>query len=159
MNVTTGSWLELDAPITRIPVHVRGGTIVPGQMPALTTTASRKLPFVLIVAPDSDGAAEGVVFIDDGESTNTFHDQLFTTVEFSLQSGTTLRSTVSNSGFDGASAMIVGQLKVLGWGHTPISAVTANGVETFANFWTEGDTLVISGLFLSIDTAFTVSWS
>lgn len=85
LNITSGSWIDLDAPITRIPIHVRGGKIVPSQLPALTTTASRKLPFVLIVAPDSNGSANGILFVDDGESVNTFEDQLFTTVSFSLQ--------------------------------------------------------------------------
>lgn len=55
--------------------------------------------------------------------------------------------------------MIMGQLKILGWGAREVSSVLVNGSETFANFWTEEDTLVISGLFLRLDIAFTVSWS
>lgn len=42
--------------------------LIPTQEPALTTTESRKNPFSLLVALDEGGAAEGDLFLDDGEA-------------------------------------------------------------------------------------------
>ncbi|KAK2168503.1 hypothetical protein LSH36_16g03048 [Paralvinella palmiformis] len=53
-------------------LHIRGGYIIPTQLPAKTTTASRSNPFSLIVALDQiDGRATGELFWDDGRSLNT----------------------------------------------------------------------------------------
>lgn len=58
-----------DIKTSDIPLHVRGGTVTPiRHETANTTTALRKKPFELIIAPDSDGKAEGFVYIDDGDS-------------------------------------------------------------------------------------------
>lgn len=52
-----------------IPVYVRGGNVVPLRLTsASTTTALRKQGFELIVAPDANGAATGLLYLDDGES-------------------------------------------------------------------------------------------
>lgn len=42
------------------------------QVPALTTTASRRNPFTLIVALSAENWAKGDLFWDDGESLDTF---------------------------------------------------------------------------------------
>ncbi|KAL6229393.1 Alpha/beta-glucosidase agdC [Aspergillus navahoensis] len=54
-----------------IPLHVRGGKIVPvrtGSAGLNTTAEVRKSGFRLIIAPGIDGKAEGSLYIDDGES-------------------------------------------------------------------------------------------
>ncbi|KAI4677243.1 uncharacterized protein J4E88_007051 [Alternaria novae-zelandiae] len=52
-----------------IPVHIRGGSIVPQRVnSANTTKALRKEDFLIIVAPDADGKATGRLYLDDGES-------------------------------------------------------------------------------------------
>ena len=54
---------------TDIPVHIRGGTIVPLRSEsANTTTALREKSFTLVVAPGLDGKASGSLFLDDGET-------------------------------------------------------------------------------------------
>ncbi|CDK24899.1 unnamed protein product [Kuraishia capsulata CBS 1993] len=60
----------LDAPLGHIPLHVRGGHILPLQEPGYTIHDSRKNPFSLIVALDLDGYASGKLYLDDGESVN-----------------------------------------------------------------------------------------
>ncbi|EGW32344.1 Glucoamylase 1 precursor [Spathaspora passalidarum NRRL Y-27907] len=60
----------LDAPLGHIPLHIRGGHILPTQEPGYTTTESRKNPFGLLVALDKDGKAAGKLYLDDGESLN-----------------------------------------------------------------------------------------
>ena len=53
----------------QIPVHIRGGSIIPLRVnSANTTTALRKENFELIVAVGKNGKAEGSLYLDDGES-------------------------------------------------------------------------------------------
>lgn len=54
---------------TDIPVHIRGGTILPLRTESANTTALvRHKNFTIIVAPGLDGKAAGSLYLDDGES-------------------------------------------------------------------------------------------
>lgn len=66
----TGSYVKLtDIPYTDIPVHIRGGSIVPLRVSGAYTTAQiRTKDFELLIAPDANGYAEGELYLDDGES-------------------------------------------------------------------------------------------
>lgn len=71
-----GRTVRLDSPIDHIPLHIRGGFIVPTQDAGLNTASSRLNPFGLIVAPDNYDEARGDLFYDDGE-TDVSTDQYF----------------------------------------------------------------------------------
>lgn len=58
----------LAAPLEHIPVHVRGGSILPLQRPGYTTAESRQNPWNLLVALDTNTQASGELYLDDGES-------------------------------------------------------------------------------------------
>ncbi|CAL8092226.1 unnamed protein product [Calicophoron daubneyi] len=74
----TGSHMQLDAPFHRIPVLVRGGSVIPLQNSTETTSIARKKGFDLLVVLSGldDGCASegqeivatGELFWDDGES-------------------------------------------------------------------------------------------
>jgi len=69
MQGTGASITFSNVPSTDIPVHVRGGNIIPARVnSASTTTAVRNEDFELLVAPDKDGKASGSLYLDDGES-------------------------------------------------------------------------------------------
>jgi alpha-glucosidase len=60
--------VTLAAPLEHINIHVRGGAILPLQEPQMTTAATRKSAYSLLVALDDCGEASGSLYLDDGES-------------------------------------------------------------------------------------------
>lgn len=83
----------LDAPLGHIPLHIRGGHIIPTQQPEYTIAESRKQPWGLIVALDKDGRAAGKLYSDDGESYEV-KESLF--VDFVASNNTLLSSSYGN---------------------------------------------------------------
>ncbi|RPA92293.1 hypothetical protein L873DRAFT_1710738 [Choiromyces venosus 120613-1] len=63
-----GKLVDLKAPLGHIPVFIRGGNILALQQPAYTTAESRKNPWDILIALDSEGDAYGDLYLDDGES-------------------------------------------------------------------------------------------
>jgi alpha-glucosidase len=58
-----------DIKITHIPIHIRGGSIIPVRSSGvMTTTELREKSFQLIIAPGPDGKAFGSLYLDDGDS-------------------------------------------------------------------------------------------
>jgi alpha-glucosidase len=68
----TGSYINLtDVGFDSIPLHIRGGAILPLRAEsANTTTELRKQDFVLWIAPNSTNQAQGTLYLDDGDSIN-----------------------------------------------------------------------------------------
>ncbi|CAD5115204.1 DgyrCDS4198 [Dimorphilus gyrociliatus] len=67
---------------SRIPLHVRAGSIIPMRRPQKTTQESLHQPFRLLVSPNSRDEASGVLFHDNGESIDSFENQRYLFVEF-----------------------------------------------------------------------------
>lgn len=69
MSQTGGNITLHNISITEIPLHIRGGRILPLRSKStMTTTALRQQDFEFIVAPGIDGSAYGELYIDDGVS-------------------------------------------------------------------------------------------
>lgn len=66
----TGAYINLtDVGFDSIPLHIRGGAILPLRAEsANTTTELRKQNFVLWIAPNSTNQAHGLLYLDDGDS-------------------------------------------------------------------------------------------
>uniref|UniRef100_A0A670IE62 Maltase n=1 Tax=Podarcis muralis TaxID=64176 RepID=A0A670IE62_PODMU len=67
-----GNYSVLQAELEHINLHLRGGYIIPWQLPDLNTNASRKQPMGLTVALDDNGAAQGLLYWDDGKTIGKF---------------------------------------------------------------------------------------
>ncbi|KAF1911411.1 alpha-glucosidase precursor [Ampelomyces quisqualis] len=77
---------------TDIPIHIRGGSIIPMRAnSANTTKALRQQDFVLLVAPDKDGKAHGTLYLDEGEK---IEQPNVSNIEFTFADGK-LRTTGS----------------------------------------------------------------
>eukprot|EP00731_Ephydatia_muelleri_P009962 Em0005g548a len=104
--VTTGQQTVLQAPYGYIPLHVRGGSVIPMQTPNTTTAQSLMNNYTLLIAPDGTGSASGYLYLDDGESLNTDLDNGFTLLQFTLNNSIFTR-TVLSSGYTGADKAVV----------------------------------------------------
>ena len=82
-----GSTITLDdVDCTQIPLHIRGGAVIPLRANGtMTTTELRKTDFELLVAPDANGVASGSLYVDDGVSVE---QNATTEVKFAFESGT-----------------------------------------------------------------------
>jgi len=63
-----GLFTDLNAPLSKINVHVRGGFIIPMQIPGENLVLGRGNPFILLVAQSQSGNASGNLYWDDGDS-------------------------------------------------------------------------------------------
>ncbi|XP_067668991.1 sucrase-isomaltase, intestinal-like [Haliotis asinina] len=77
-------YLDLDTPLEKFNLHVRGGHVIPWQVPAITTNSSRKNKMGAIVALDKEGRAEGELFWDDGESIDTYETDHYLLIKFRM---------------------------------------------------------------------------
>lgn len=77
-----GDYTSLDAPRDKIPLLVRGGSVLPTQMAGNTTTESLKKGRGLLVAPDELGRSSGELYWDDGDSLGTVESRAFTHIQF-----------------------------------------------------------------------------
>jgi len=68
VEAEAGANTTLSAPLGHIPVHIRGGSVLPTQEPGYTTSESRRNPWGLVVALSAAGEAYGSLYVDDGES-------------------------------------------------------------------------------------------
>ncbi len=64
--------MDLNAPLSKINVYVRGGFIIPMQVPGPNLILGRGYPFQLLVAQSQSGDATGNLFWDDGDSIGMF---------------------------------------------------------------------------------------
>lgn len=127
IDLSLGSFIKLEAPITDINVHIRGGYVVPYQHPGVTTSQSRKNPFGLLVALKQNRTekyAIGSLYWDDGESLSSIDNQMFNYFNFKADQNR-LRVNRVEQGFE--CEMILGDVKVYGI-EKKISQVEINGV-------------------------------
>eukprot|EP00731_Ephydatia_muelleri_P027270 Em0019g143a len=88
----------VDAPLGKIPVFQRGGTIVSRKMRIRRSSAAMANdPYTLIVALDAQGAAKGQLYVDDGHSLD-YLSGAYLLREFKYSGGVLTASTAQTSG-------------------------------------------------------------
>ncbi|KAF2866859.1 alpha-glucosidase-like protein [Massariosphaeria phaeospora] len=99
--------------LTDIPVHIRGGTIIPFRAnSANTTTDLRKQDIWVLVCPGADGTAKGRLYLDEGER---IEQPNVSEIEFTWD-GNKL-NTLGSFGFQGGNggeSITVANVQVLG---------------------------------------------
>jgi len=123
------STVEIATPLSKVPAFYRGGRIIPTrQRQRRSTTQQAKDPLTLYVAPDSDGKAEGSLYIDDGK-TFDYKKGSFDMVEFHLERDSsrngamTLTSETKTRGFE--TAVGIERIVIMGVSLKPSSVTFA----------------------------------
>lgn len=104
-----------DVGFADIPVHIRGGTILPLRSASGNTTAQvRENDFMVVVAPGRDGMASGSLYLDDGDSLDVGSE--FSDISFAWD-GATLKV---DGTFGYQTDVVVESVKILG-GEEPVT--------------------------------------
>ncbi|PVH99466.1 glycoside hydrolase family 31 protein [Periconia macrospinosa] len=106
---SNGTVVDLtNIPFTSIPLHIRGGSIIPLRAEsANTTTELRKQNFVLWIAPNETNQAEGSLYLDEGDKIT---QEATSEINFSYNDGVfTMTGT-----FDYKTDIVIQNVTVLG---------------------------------------------
>ncbi|XP_067276076.1 sucrase-isomaltase, intestinal [Pseudorasbora parva] len=158
-----GQFVDMDTPLEKINLHVRGGYILPWQKPENNTHYSRQNPLGLLVALDDTGSAHGSLFWDDGEGIDTVPNEKFLFSTFEVSSGV-LNSMVPTDGLAEVDRLTLGVVKV--WGVTgPITQATLSvsgkpNITLTVDYNEEVQELMIdvTSQSHSVGTPFTITW-
>ncbi|XP_009995095.1 PREDICTED: maltase-glucoamylase, intestinal-like [Chaetura pelagica] len=124
-SVWKNQYVTVAAPLSKIPLYIRGGYILPEQAPATTNTKSRLNPFGLIIALDEQGEASGSLFWDDGDSIDTIEKENYFLAKYTFSKGN-LKTEIVKDGYRGADTLKYNKITVLGLKLRP-HAVAVNG--------------------------------
>ncbi|KAF0451682.1 glycoside hydrolase family 31 protein [Gigaspora margarita] len=133
----SGIYSDINAPLNEMPIHLRGGHIIPMQRPRMTTAQTRKTNYYLIIPLDENESANGTLYFDDGESLDV--KDKYTYISYAAYNQSTLVADVKWCGYD--NGIILDKIIILGVNRVAdvkddgivlkrkISRVMLNGVE------------------------------
>ncbi|XP_035824593.1 sucrase-isomaltase, intestinal [Aplysia californica] len=153
---TVSQWVDLDAPLDHINVHVRGGSILPLLPATERSDLSRKEKFQLLVAQNSSKTAFGQLYWDDGESQDSISAKKYSHISF-LASDNGVQSQILESGYRPQGGIRLGQVTVLGLQSSP-SNVTVNGKESQFSYFPDTKKLVVNNLNEDLLERLDMSW-
>lgn len=157
----SGVWKTLATPLTKVNVHIKGGSILPLQQAAMTTTAGRATPFRLVVALCPGGKAFGELFWDDGEEVE-LKRYLSVSYQAAVSDGTgSVASTILHDSYLAAKELHIEEIIVLGKGMSKPSSVMLNGHElTGAQVIVSesGSSIHFVGMHTPITGTFALEW-
>jgi len=143
----------LPAPMSFIPVHISGGSIIPTQAPDRNTEAARQNPLGLIVALDDFRNAAGSLFYDDGDSIDTHLRGAYFYAEYAMTGGTLTATTVTN-GYPDMGNKVFGNVRLMGYG--PVSSVSVDGVPHSSFTTRPSGEVTVTNLNIVANSAFTI---
>jgi alpha-glucosidase (family GH31 glycosyl hydrolase) len=149
----TPGWGRVMAPLATLPLYLRGGTVVPLQQHALTTSKARGNPMELLAALDSRQEAVGQLFWDDGEAIGTLDSGKYFLGKLEV-TGRLLAMRVERDGMEELQFLLVSRVVVLGI-KGEVEAVVVNGEEHSDWHFMDGG-LFVTNLALSVNDNFQI---
>ncbi|XP_048247486.1 sucrase-isomaltase, intestinal-like isoform X3 [Haliotis rufescens] len=150
--------LDLYTPLEKFNLHVRGGHVIPWQVPANTTHASRQNNMGAIVALDEEGRAQGELFWDDGENIDTYENKQYSLIKFGMTKAGQLHvgPTVSGSG---SVLPLLDMLDIYGLKTIPLT-VTLDGEQVpVTNIRQSFAIIQLQNLNMTLTANHTITWS
>jgi alpha-glucosidase len=154
-SLTKGVYATIPAPMDYIPLHIRGGSILPTQHPAVNTEISRNNPLGFIVALDEFSSAFGSLYYDDGDSLDPVENGAYFYAIYSA-SNRRLTSSVVQNGYAGMNSLTIERIRLLGAG--PVTSITVNGAPHTDYVTLPSGEVVIQNLGLRSNVAFTITY-
>jgi alpha 1,3-glucosidase len=122
--------VKVAAPIDKIPVFQRGGSIVPRKLRVRRSTQTMaKDPLTLVVALDSRGEAEGALYMDDEHTLLHELQGQFALRRFRMSAGRLTSQRVGGGAAAGAFSNEVERVVVLGQPKKPAAVTGAGGAK------------------------------
>ncbi|XP_076004053.1 lysosomal alpha-glucosidase [Genypterus blacodes] len=149
-----GEELRLHAPLDKINLHLREGSVIPTQMPNLTLWVSRAQPLHLVSALSDNGSASGDLFWDDGESVDTYEADKYAYITFSVAQNV-MTSHVLHNHVEAPSLSIL-SASFYGVKKKP-SKVLVNSHDAPFDY-RDNQVLTVADLSLTLSQNFTISW-
>ncbi|XP_066286149.1 maltase-glucoamylase-like [Branchiostoma lanceolatum] len=156
----TGRMVVWDCDMDCIPLHLRGGYVIPTQEPANTTVFSRRNSLGLLVALDAEGRAEGSLFWDDGDSIDTYENDQYRMLTFTVDQGV-LSISVDHDTYSPSPELHFATVRVMGSEGVPDDVtVDGNKVAASAIKTTDGveNMWYLEDIILAMNARHTISW-
>lgn len=156
-----GSFVTFNADLSTIPIHYRGGYIIPMQEPENVLAAQTFNPMSMVVALDENYASRGSLFMDDGVNLQ-LNDFAYYWSDFTFsqvnQNQFVIDLTVSSSTFSDAGKITWSDISVLGLpDNSVITSVTWTGSSTSLPYSYDNNILILNLQYLNV--ALTQAWS
>lgn len=155
---------NIDIPVnqdSQIPLHIRGGYVIPMQAPANNTAYSRKNSFTITVALTSDGkrtTAEGDIYFDDGEAIDSYENGNYGYVKF-IATERGLKMRVGKTFLSTEDSYTIGEVRVLGITENVSMAYINSSLQHHdIRHYPSNNTVIISNLALSLSEEFNIDW-
>ncbi|KAF0037092.1 hypothetical protein F2P81_009966 [Scophthalmus maximus] len=149
-----GEEVQLHAPLDKINLHLREGSVLTTQAPNLTLWVSSGQPLHLVSALTDDGSAGGDLFWDDGESVDTYETDKYAYVVFSVAQNA-MTSQVLRSDVE-ATYITVELASFYGVKEKPSRVLVNSQDATFT--YRANRVLTVADLGLNLSQNFTISW-
>lgn len=147
--------VTLNAPLDTIPLMVRGGSVLPVQKPAATTTDSRKNNLELLITLDRYNKAEGELYWDDGDSLDSIEKRQYLWVSFVVENNTLINSLEKGCAFD--EKVVLDEIQI--WGVTyNVTEVVLNSSQIKFKYIAKKTCLFIYNLQMDLRKQFTLYW-
>lgn len=160
-QIKATKYYNLSAPLTHIPVHIRGGFVVPRQRPSRTTKETRQNPYWLQIALDNKGSAEGDLFMDDGDSLDSVANKEYSLIKYQVATQSDGTGILKSSAFINSTEPKTSTLdKIVVYGVQAACSVNINGQQV-DNFYFDlkNKKLSIHDMDISMATKLHVVWS
>ena len=140
-----------------IPLHVRGGAILPSHLAGVTTQQTRTNNMTLTVYLDSSESASGLLYLDDGESIDSEKLGFFSLMKYTVEGGVMTGKRQTSAGYTDGEFSVT-DIWVCGLAGSVSGVMVDNALHQDFVYSPEENTLHISSLVFDPIHEFTVHW-